>query len=79
MIFTIEFFKFRGKDGAHAMFQRIKHATSDLESAKLKAKSLFATLSMNPDGLRIFDHAGYEVFSWRPGSEGAAQEGHRDD
>jgi hypothetical protein len=54
MMFTIEFFRIREKDNAHAMLDRITHIASDLESAKVKAKSLFDTLNLpqNPDGLR---------------------------
>ncbi len=39
----------------------------DLESAKVKARSLFDTLNMpqNPDGLRILNQDGHEVFFWR--------------
>jgi hypothetical protein len=48
---------------------RVTHIASDLESAKVKAKSLFDTLNMpqNPDGLRILDQSGNEVFFWTPG------------
>ncbi len=68
MMFTIEFFRIRQKDNAHAMLDRITHIAADLDSAKVKAKSLFETLSMpqNPDGLRILDQAGQEVFFWTP-------------
>ena len=68
MMFTIEFFRIR-KDNAHAMLDRVTHITSDLESAKVKARSLFDTLNMpqNPDGLRILDQSGNEVFFWTPG------------
>jgi hypothetical protein len=55
MMFTIEFFRIREKDNAHAMLDRITHIASDLESAKVKAKSLFDTLNLlqNPDGLHL--------------------------
>ena len=46
MMFTIEFFRIRKEDNARAMLDRITHITSDLESAKAKAKSLFDTLNM---------------------------------
>jgi len=57
MMFTIEFFRIRKEDNARAMLDRITHIASGLESAKVKAKSLFETLNMpqNPDGLRILD------------------------
>jgi hypothetical protein len=68
MMFTIEFFRIRQKDNARATLDRITHIASDLESVKMKAKSLFETLSMpqNPDGLRILDQSGQEVFFWTP-------------
>jgi len=68
MIFTIEFFRIRDSDNAHAMLDRITHVTSDLEGTKVKAKSLFETLDMpqKPDGLRILDPDGREVFFWTP-------------
>ena len=69
MMFTIEFFRIRKEDNAHAMLDRITHIASDLEGAKVKARSLFDTLNMpqNPDGLRIWDQSGNEVFIWTPG------------
>jgi hypothetical protein len=71
MIFTIEFFRVRKQDDAQAMLDRITHVAPDLKSAKVKAKSLFETLNMpqNPDGLRILDQDGHEVFFWTPGAE----------
>ena len=51
MMFTIEFFRIRKEDNAHAMLDRVTHITSDLESAKVKARSLFDTLNM-PQNLR---------------------------
>jgi len=47
---------------------RITHIAPDLESAKVKAKSLFDTLNLpqDPDGLRISDQDGQEMFFWRP-------------
>jgi len=68
MTFTIEFFRIRKEDNARAMLDRVTHIASDLESAKVKAKSLFDTLNMpqNPDGLRILDQDGREEFFWTP-------------
>lgn len=68
MIFTIEFFRIRESDNAHATLDRVTHIASDIESAKTKAKSLFETLNMpqKPDGLRILDPDGREVFFWTP-------------
>jgi hypothetical protein len=69
MMFTIEYFRIRKEDNAHATLDRITHMALDLESAKVKAKSLFDTLNMpqNPDGLRILDQSGNELFFWTPG------------
>jgi hypothetical protein len=66
MIFTIEFFRIRLNDDAHAMLDRLSVIVDDLEAAKVKAKSLFETLEMpqKPDGLRILDESGCEVFFW---------------
>ena len=73
MMFTIEFFRIRKEDNAHATLARVTHISSDLESAKVRAKSLFdvGTLNMpqNPDGLRILDQDGKEVFFWTPGTD----------
>jgi len=68
MTFTIEFFRIRKEDNARAMLDRVTHIASDLESAKVKAKSLFDTLNMPqiPDGLRILDQDGREEFFWTP-------------
>jgi hypothetical protein len=73
MMVTIEFFRIRKEDNARATLDRITHIASDLESAKVKAKSLFETLNMpqNPDGLRILDQNGQEVFFWTPRTEGS--------
>jgi hypothetical protein len=73
MMFTIEFFRIREKDNAHALLDRITHIAADLDGAKMKAKSLFETLNMpqNPDGLRILDQNGHVVFFWTPGTEKA--------
>jgi hypothetical protein len=69
MMFTIEFSRIRKEDDAHATLDRITHKAPDLEGAKVKAKSLFDTLNMpqNPDGLRILDQSGNELFFWTPG------------
>jgi hypothetical protein len=69
MIFTIEFFRIRRKDNAHATLDRITHMAPDLDSAKVKARSLFDTLNrpQDPDGLRILDQDGREVSFLDPG------------
>jgi hypothetical protein len=46
MMFTIAFFRIRKQDNARATLDRITHIASDLESAKVKAKSLFDALNM---------------------------------
>jgi hypothetical protein len=74
MMFTIEFFRIRKEDDAHATLEKITHMAPDLESAKVKAKSLFDTpviMPQNPDGLRILDKDGREVFFWTPGTADA--------
>lgn len=71
MMFTIEFFRIRDKDRARATLDRITHIAVDLDAAKVKARSLFETLNLaqNPDGLRILDQSGDEVFFWTPVTE----------
>jgi hypothetical protein len=66
MIFTIEFFRIRLTDDAHAMLDRLSVIVDDLDAAKVKARSLFETLEMpqKPDGLRILDEGGCELFFW---------------
>jgi hypothetical protein len=39
-MFTIEFFRIRKEDNDHAMLDRVTHIASDLESAKVEAKSI---------------------------------------
>jgi|SoimicmetaTmtLMB_FD_contig_81_8275_length_536_multi_1_in_0_out_0_1 hypothetical protein len=43
---------------------RTTHVATDLENDKVRAKSLFATLNLpqDPDGLRVSDQGGNEVF-----------------
>ncbi len=69
MQFTFEFFRIRPGDSAHATLDRVSHDASDLDAARMKALSLFETLNMpqTPDGLRILDEDGTEVFTWKPG------------
>jgi hypothetical protein len=64
MMFIIEFFRVRDADEAHATLDRVEHDTTDLDAAKVRALSFFETLDMpqKPDGLRIMDHNGDEVF-----------------
>ena len=67
-MFTIEFFRLRDTDDAHAILDRVEDASADLEDAKVRAQSLFATLDMpqRPDALRILDQNGTEVYFWSP-------------
>jgi hypothetical protein len=69
MIFTIEFFRIRPNDDAHATLDRLSLIVDDLDAAKVKARSLFETLEMpqKPDGLRILDESGCELFFWNQG------------
>ena len=73
MQFTIEFFRLREEDDAHATLDRITQIGTDLEAVKVKAKSVFKTLNMpqKPDGLRILDQDGDEVFFWTPDADDA--------
>ena len=73
MQFTIEFFRIREEDDAHATLDRITRSGTDLEAVIVKAKSLFETLKMpqKPDGLQILDQDGDEVFFWTPDADDA--------
>jgi hypothetical protein len=42
----VDTLRIREKDDAHATLDRIKHVAADLESAKVKAGSLFDALSL---------------------------------
>ena len=68
MNFTIEFFRTRPSDEAHATLERISIVADNLAAATVKAKSLFDTLDMpqKPDGLRILDQVKRELFVWAP-------------
>jgi hypothetical protein len=68
MNFTIEFFRTRSNDEAHATLDRISIVADNLDAASVKAKSLFDTLDMpqKPDGLRILDQVKRELFVWVP-------------
>jgi hypothetical protein len=71
MNFAIEFFRVRSIDDSHATLGRISVSADNLEAAKVKAKSLFETLSMpqKPDGLRILVQEEREVFVWSPADD----------
>jgi hypothetical protein len=71
MNFTIEFFRTRPNDEAHATLDRISIVAENLDTATVKAKSLFDTLDMpqKPDGLRILDQVKRELFVWVPDAQ----------
>ena len=52
MMFTFEFIRIRASDKAHAMLERVLQAATDLDAAKVKAKSLFDTLDMPQSPMR---------------------------
>ena len=61
MLFTIEFFRLREEDDAHATLDRITQSGTDLEAVKVKAKSLFkifGTLADLDAGLGVFTSRG---------------------
>jgi hypothetical protein len=66
MNFTIEFFRTRPSDEAHATLDRISIVADNLDAVMVKARSLFDTLDMpqKPDGLRILDQVKRELFVW---------------
>ena len=68
--FTIEFYRIREHDGAHATLDRVSVIVADLDAAKVKANSMFDNLDMpqKPDGFRILDYAGDELCRWAPGN-----------
>jgi hypothetical protein len=68
MNFTIEYFRIRTSDEAHATLDRISVVADSLDAAKVKAQSLFYTLDMpqKPDGLRILDQVKRELYVWTP-------------
>ena len=69
MVFTFEFFRIRPEDSAHATLDRMSQIAPDIEAAKVKARSLFETLDLpqKPDGVRILDEDGAEIFAWKTG------------
>jgi hypothetical protein len=71
-MFTIEFVRIRDTDDAHAILGRVEDDATDLEDAKVRARSLFETLDMpqKPDALRVLDERGEEVFVWSPEGHG---------
>ena len=68
--FTIEFYRIREHDDAHATLDRVSVIVADLDAAKVKANSMFDNLDMpqKPDGFRILDYAGDELCRWAPGN-----------
>jgi hypothetical protein len=66
--FTIELYRTRERDNAHAILERVTVIAPDFESAKTKAASMFDNLEMpqRPDGFRILNSAGEELCRWLP-------------
>ena len=54
MDFTVEFFRMRPSDRAHATLDRVAQTAPDFDLAKVRALSLFESLDMpqRPDGLK---------------------------
>ena len=77
MMFTIEFIRIRAGDKAHATLDRVLQTATDLDAVKVRAKSMFDTLDMpqSPDGLRILDESGRELFVWTPGGDTPSAQG----
>lgn len=69
MRYTFEFYRIRPGDKAHATLERVQQEASDLDAAMMKARFLFGSLDLpqKPDGVRILDEDGAEVFVWNPG------------
>jgi hypothetical protein len=67
--FTIEFYRIRDRDEAHAILDRVSVTAPDVDAASIKAVSMFDNRDMpqKPDGFRILDYAGDEVCRWVPG------------
>jgi hypothetical protein len=65
MVFTFEFFRIRGSDNAHATLDRVLQNVPDLDAAKVRAQSMFENMDLpqKPDGFRILDEGGKEVFA----------------
>jgi hypothetical protein len=70
-VFTIEFFRVRPRDNAHATLDRILERVPDLEAAKVRAKSLFETLNMpqKPDDCASWMKMDASCFSGAPRME----------
>jgi hypothetical protein len=55
--FTIEFYRIRDRDEAHATLDRVSVTAPDVDAASIKAVSMFDNRDMpqKPDGFRILD------------------------
>jgi hypothetical protein len=64
--FTIAFHRIRPSDDAHATLDKVRLSAPDLQSAKVKAMSMFYNLDMpqKPDGFCITNGEGEELFRW---------------
>ena len=67
--FTIEFYRIRETDEAHATLDRVSVVAPDLNAAKVKGVSMFDNRDMpqKPDGFRILNQSGEELYRWAPG------------
>jgi len=67
--FTIEFYRIRESDGAHATLDRVAVVAPGLDAAKVKGTAMFDNRDMpqKPDGFRILNQSGDELYRWIPG------------
>lgn len=68
--FTVEFYRTRERDDAHAILDKVLIIAHDLEAAKTKASSMFDNLDLpqKPDGFRVLGDQGDELCRWSPES-----------
>jgi hypothetical protein len=61
MVFTFEFFRIRCSDTLDRVLQNVP----DLDAANVRAQSMFENMDLpqKPDGFRILDEGGKEVFA----------------
>ncbi len=63
---SIEFYRTRAQDTAHAVVARVDHHAADLDDAVAFARSLLADLDMpqRPDAVAIYDLDGAQLYSF---------------
>jgi hypothetical protein len=67
MIYFIDILGSRERDGQPEILSRIIDHESDPGDAKRKAASILAGVSfVGADAVRVLDHDGVEIFSWKP-------------